>query len=60
VATSHLGVHLLDGAVDGDVTVLLVHRVSASARIVLDQNGEVLDGVRVLLKDLIRLTTNEE
>ncbi len=59
IASERRHVHLLDGAVDGEVTVLLVHRVRAGAGIVLDQNAKVLDRVRVLLEHLILSIRNK-
>lgn len=50
-AAAHL-VHLLHGAVEGDVAVLLVRVVEARARHVAHPDAEVLDGRRVLLEDL--------
>lgn len=53
VTTCHLGVHLLNGARQVRVTVLLVHVVRAGTRVVAQPNAPVLDRVRVLLKDLV-------
>lgn len=48
---AHL-VHLLNGTVEGDVTVLLVRVVEAGPGHVPNPNAEVLDRGRVLLEDL--------
>ena len=48
---SHL-VHRLDGAVEGDITVLLVRVVEAGPRHVADPDTEVLDRRWVFLEDL--------
>ena len=52
VATSELSIHLINGTVNGHITVLLVHVVSARARVVADGDTVVLDVARVLLEDL--------
>jgi hypothetical protein len=52
VAGSHVGVESLDGVSPGQLTVLLVHVVSAGARVVADPETEVLDLQGVLLGDL--------
>lgn len=52
VATSKLGVELLDGAAERDVAVLLVHVVGAAARVVADPDAVVLDDAAVLLRQL--------
>ena len=52
VSGCHLSVHLLNGSVQGSVTVLLVHVVVSSSALVPQPDSEVLDGCWVLLKDL--------
>lgn len=52
VAGSHIGVESLNGVSPGQLTVLLVHVVSAGARVVADPDTEVLDLQGVLLGDL--------
>ena len=55
VAGSKLSVHLVDGTVDSEVTVLLVHVVGTRTGVVADLNSEVLDVVSVLLEELVNL-----
>ena len=52
VAAGHLGVHLLNCAVHGQVPVLLVHVVVARPRLVSNPNAEVLDAGGAAVKDL--------
>lgn len=52
VAGGQVLVHGLDSLASGHLTVLLVHVVSARARVVTDPDAEVLDLQRVLLVDL--------
>ena len=52
VAGSHVGVKSLDSGGAGQLTVLLVHVVSAGAGVVADPDAEVLDLQGVLLGDL--------
>ena len=52
VSGRHLGVHLLNGTVQGGVTELLVHVVVPSPALVPQPDSKVLDRCRVLLKDL--------
>ena len=52
VSGRHLGVHLLNGTVQGSVTVLLVHVVVPSPALEPQPDSKVLDRCRVLLKDL--------
>ena len=52
VSGRHLGVHLLNGTVQGSVTVLLVHVVVSSSALVPQPDSKVLDRCRVLFKDL--------
>jgi len=51
VAGSHVGVKSLDSGGAGQLTVLLVHVVSAGAGVVADPDAEVLDLQGVLLGD---------
>ncbi|GMR45481.1 hypothetical protein PMAYCL1PPCAC_15676, partial [Pristionchus mayeri] len=55
VTSSHVTVSLNDGSGDGNITVLTVHVVVASAGIVLEPDSVVLDGSLVLLEDLSAL-----
>lgn len=57
VAGGEISIHLLDGASEGDVTVLLVHVVGTRAGVITDPEAEVLDVVRVLLEDLNKTNT---
>lgn len=52
VTGGHVLVHGDDGVAAGHFTVLLVHVVSAGARVVTEPDAEVLDLERVLLVDL--------
>lgn len=52
VAGSHVRVQGLDGIGSGQLSVLLVHVVSARARVVSQPDTEVLDLLGVLLVDL--------
>lgn len=52
VSAGHIVVHLTDGTVEGDISVLLVHVVGAASASVAQPNSEVLDLGRVLLEDL--------
>ena len=52
VSTSHIVVHLPDGASQSGVSVLLVHIVGAASASVTEPNGEVLDLARALVEDL--------
>jgi len=52
MTASHLRVHLIDGASQGQIPVLAVHIVGTGARVVLDPDAVVLDDVTVLLGDL--------
>lgn len=52
VAGGHVLVESLNGLGPGHLTVLLVHVVSAGARVVADPDTEVLDLQGVLLVDL--------
>ena len=54
VTRSHLVVHLLHGSVERQITVFLVHVVVASSTLVPHPDTVVLDGGRVLLKNLIQ------
>lgn len=53
MATGHLLVHLLDGAVQVGVAVLLVHVVDTSAAVVAHSDGVVLHLGGALLEDLM-------
>mmetsp|Transcript_8627 Transcript_8627/g.18937 ORF Transcript_8627/g.18937 Transcript_8627/m.18937 type:complete len:204 (+) Transcript_8627:99-710(+) len=53
VAAGHLGVELADGAVDGDVAVLLVHVVRVGAGLVAQPDAVVLHLVRALVEELV-------
>ncbi|GJX83581.1 retrovirus-related pol polyprotein from transposon TNT 1-94, partial [Tanacetum coccineum] len=52
VTRSHFSVHLLDGTVEGGVSVLLVHVVVTGPGLVPQPDAVVLDGCWVLLEDL--------
>ena len=52
VAGGHVGVQGLDSIGPGQLSVLLVHVVSAGARVVSQPDAEVLDLLGVLLVDL--------
>jgi hypothetical protein len=52
VAGSHLCVHLLNCAIEGSVTVFLVHVVVSGPALVTQPDAKVLDSGRVLLKNL--------
>lgn len=52
VAGGHVGVESLDGVGARGLAVLLIHVVSAGARVVTDPDAEVFDLERVLLEDL--------
>jgi hypothetical protein len=52
VAGSHLSVHLLNGTIQGGITVLLVHVVVTSPTLVTQPDAIVLDSRWVLLKNL--------
>ena len=52
VSTSHVVVHLTDGAGESDISVLLVHVVGAASASVAQPDSEVLDLGGVLLEDL--------
>ena len=53
VVTGKFSVELADGTVEGDISVLLVHVVVASSRLVPQDNTEGLDMVGSLFEDLI-------
>jgi hypothetical protein len=53
VAGSHILVESVDSGNTGHLTVLLVHVVSARARVVADPDTEVLDLLGALLVDLM-------
>lgn len=53
MVSSHLGMELTDGTVQGDVTVLLVHVVVASTRLIAEDNAEGLNMGGFALEDLI-------
>ncbi len=55
-----VGVHLLHGAGQSDVTVLLVHVVRAGARIITQPETEVLDVVRVLESETAASNTSKQ
>ena len=52
VSSCHVIVHRVDGIVEGDITVLPVHVVRSTSRVVFDPDGIVLDVRRLLLSDL--------
>ena len=52
VTGGHILVQRVDGGNAGHLTVLLVHVVSARARVVADPDAEVLDLLGALLGDL--------
>ena len=52
VSTCHIIVHGVDGIVERDVTVLSVHIVSSTSRVVFDPDRIVLDIGGLLLSDL--------
>ena len=54
VTGGHLGVHLLNTTIQSGVTVLLVHVVIPSSALISQPDAIVLDGCRVLLKNLSR------
>lgn len=53
VVSGHLGVQLADGAVEGDVAVLLVHVVVASSGLVAEDDAEGLHMGGPALEDLV-------
>ena len=53
VTTSHVVVHGVNGSVEAGITVLTVHIMSSTARVVLDPDTVVLDSASVLLSDLV-------
>ena len=53
VSAGHVVVQVVDGGVQGHVSVLTVHIVGAAARVVLHPDTEVLHGCAVLLGDLV-------
>jgi len=55
MATRHLGVELVHGAREGQVTVLAVHIMRAGAGVVLDPDGVVLDDAGVAFHQLVNV-----
>jgi len=53
VARGQVEVASRDGISAGKLTVLLVHVVGAASRVVADPDTKVLDGLGLLLKDLV-------
>ena len=53
VVAGHFGVQLADSSVQGDVSVLLVHVVVASAGLVPEDDAEGLDVIGSALEDLV-------
>lgn len=53
MATRHLGVELVHGAREGQVTVLAVHVMRAGTGVVLEPDGVVLDDAAVALHQLV-------
>lgn len=53
MAGTHFLVELLNGTVEGDITVLLVGVVDTSTGVVTNPNAKVLNSGRVLLEDFI-------
>nr|GEY19939.1 hypothetical protein [Tanacetum cinerariifolium] len=52
VSRSHFSVHLLNGTIEGGVSILLVHVVVTGPGLVPQPDAVVLDGCWVLLEDL--------
>lgn len=55
MATSHVVVQVVDGVVQANVSVLTIHIVGTTARVVLHPDTEVLHGCAVLLGKLINI-----
>jgi len=55
MSRGHVLIHCLHGGASGHLAVLFIHVVRAGARVVADPDTEVLDFLRLLLRNLERM-----
>jgi hypothetical protein len=60
VATSHIVIHVFDSRVQVSVSVLTIHIVGSTSRVVLEPNTKVLNVAIVLLGNLLQNGENSK